>query len=352
MRTNIIIVGQGIAGTLLSWFLHKAGADFIVIDDNRPNSSSIVAAGLINPVTGRRVVKVWLDDILLPFAEKTYQEIGDFLGITALFKTRILDFFPNPFMKEIFLKKLEQPIPYIQMIEDPEYFKEYFNYEFGCGTIDPGYVVQVSPLQQQWRNYLQTTHRFFETEVNFNNLSVEPGRVLYKEIEAKLIIFCDGALGGNNPYFKTLPFALHKGEALIIEAFDLPSDYIYKKNLMLAPLAEKGTFWAGTNYIWDYANEGPTQAFREEAESKLKNWLKLPFKILGQRASIRPATVERRPFVGFHPKYQNVGILNGLGTKGFSLAPYFAHQLCENLLNGKAILPEADIARFRGALSR
>ena len=63
MKTDTLIIGQGISGTFLSWFLHKAGEEFLVIDDHKATASSHVAAGLINPVTGRRVVKVWMDNV-------------------------------------------------------------------------------------------------------------------------------------------------------------------------------------------------------------------------------------------------------------------------------------------------
>ena len=69
-------------------------------------------------------------------------------------------------------------------------------------------------------------------------------------------------------------------------------------------------------------------------------------------AGIRPATLERRPFVGFHPLHKNIGILNGMGTKGCSLAPYFAFQMKENLINNKPIMPEADVQRFKKVLTR
>jgi hypothetical protein len=48
----------------------------------------------------------------------------------------------------------------------------------------------------------------------------------------------------------------------------------------------------------------------------------------------------------------NIGILNGMGTKGCSLAPLFAKELAENLVYGKTLNPEADINRFRKILSR
>lgn len=351
MKTGTLVIGQGISGTFLSWFLHKAGEDFLVIDDTKQNASSRVAAGLINPVTGRRVVKVWMDDVILPFAEKAYSEIGEFLGVDSFDKKKIIDFFPNPFMKESFLKKLNQKEDYIDLIGDENFMKEYFNYEFGSGTIFPGYVIHLSNILPAWKNFLQSQNQFIEETFDFNELKVEANTIVYKNIGADRIIFCDGADGINNKYFSLLPFALNKGEAIIIEAPDLPHEHIYKKSMILAPVAEKGFFWAGTNYIWDFENDNPTEEFRKSTEQNLKNWLKVTFKIVEHKASVRPATVERRPFAGFHPVYKNVGILNGMGTKGCSLAPYFAHQFCENIFQNKPLEKEVDIARFARILS-
>jgi glycine/D-amino acid oxidase-like deaminating enzyme len=67
MQTEFLIVGQGISGTWLSYYLQKANRSFIVIDNEQPNSASRVAAGIINPVTGRRIVKTWMIDELFLF---------------------------------------------------------------------------------------------------------------------------------------------------------------------------------------------------------------------------------------------------------------------------------------------
>jgi glycine/D-amino acid oxidase-like deaminating enzyme len=56
--------------------------------------------------------------------------------------------------------------------------------------------------------------------------------------------------------------------------------------------------------------------------------------------------LERRPFVGLHPQNPRLGILNGMGTKGCSLAPYFARQLVRHLLYKEPIHPEASVSRF------
>ena len=109
MQINYLIIGQGISGTWLTYYLQKENKSFLVIDDNSPNSSSKIAAGIINPVTGRRMVTVWMADEILPFAWNAYQEIGNELNITAISQKNIIDFFPIPFMRENFLKRLLMP---------------------------------------------------------------------------------------------------------------------------------------------------------------------------------------------------------------------------------------------------
>lgn len=348
---KIIIVGQGICGTLLSWFCQQHGLDFIVIADTLANSPSQVAAGLINPVTGRRVVTVWMDDVILPFAEKTYQAIGAALGASFISRMDIIDFFPNPFMKESFLKKINQQAPYISLVNNDSTFSSFFNYEFGTGIIDPAYIVHLQTLLPAWRQHLIADAKFIDEVFDFKKLLVTDTEVQYGDIVADTIIFCDGADGYQNPYFGPLPFALNKGEAIIIEAPDLPTGHIYKKSMTLAPYGQPGIFWAGTNYIWDFDDALPTSDFLKSTEQHLNNWLKVPYKIIDHKAAVRPATVERRPFVGLHPLYKNVGLLNGMGTKGCSLAPYFAWQLVQHLLYGSPIEKEADIARHARILS-
>jgi glycine/D-amino acid oxidase-like deaminating enzyme len=115
---------------------------------------------------------------------------------------------------------------------------------------------------------------------------------------------------------------------------------------------EKDLYWLGSNYLWEFQDDQPTEQFREQTELLLKTWIKVPFKIVDHKASVRPANIERRPFVGFHPTLKNIGILNGMGTKGCSLAPFFAKQLVEYTINGETILPEADVNRFRKILTR
>lgn len=352
MNIDVLIIGQGISGTFLSYFLEKEGKSFLVIDNNYNNSPSKIAAGIINPVTGRRLVTVWMVDEVLPFAWHAYQQIGHDLGIIAISQKTIIDFFPNPFMRESFLQKIESGDKYVHAYPEQNHFNPFFNYDLGCGEIRPVYTAHLETLLPAWQEYLKNKQMLLEENFEINELKIEEDRILYKDIIASKIIFCDGTGSFENPFFKQLPFAPNKGEALVAEIPGLHADHIFKKGLMIVPMADKDLFWIGASYIWDFDNADPTPAFRQSTEDALKQWLKIPFKIVEHRSGLRPATLERRPFVGFHPVHQSVGILNGMGTKGCSLAPYFAKQLTDNLVYQLPIAKDADVKRFTKILAR
>jgi glycine/D-amino acid oxidase-like deaminating enzyme len=190
-----------------------------------------------------------------------------------------------------------------------------------------------------------------EETFNIHELQVHTSYIEYHDITTASIIFCDGMGAAANPWFRNLPFAPNKGEALLVEIEGLPHTSIFKRGMNLVPWQEN-IFWAGSSYEWEFEHDQPTAVFRERTMAALQQWLKRPFRLLDHRAAVRPATLERRPFIGFHPLQANIGIFNGMGTKGCSLAPFFAHQWVEEMRNRGSLSPEADIKRFRRILSK
>lgn len=352
MHIDVLIVGQGICGSLLSWFLHKAGKSFLIIDDNANDTASKVAAGIINPVTGRRFVYSWMIDTVIPFAENTYGEIGNFFNRKLIAQKSIIDFFPSAQMLDAFTTRLTENDTYLHSYPNQNHFNQFFNYDFGCGQISPAYIVDVSGLMGNWRNYLKEKNNLLEDQFHYSQLLVEKDGVCYQNYTAEKIIFCDGINSANTPWFSALPFSPSKGEMLIIESEDLTNEHIFKKGMMLAPLFRKNLFWVGSSYQWEYEHARPTKEFYEGTKTLLNQWIKVPYNIVDHKAALRPSTLERRPFVGFHPLHSSIGILNGMGTKGTSLAPYFANQLVQNILSVAQIIGEADVNRFSKILSR
>ncbi len=351
MQVDYLIVGQGICGTFLSHALIKAGKSVLVLDENRPFSSSKVASGVINPITGRRLVRTWEIEQLMPFALNAYQQLGEEFEAPLIRQTNILDFHPTPQMVLAFAER--QPIEneYLSIPENPDHWKKYFQFDFSIGEINPCWLIDLQTLLKKWRKSLEAQNALMEGVFNINECEINADEVRYREIIAEKIIFCDGVSGINNPFFHLLPYARNKGEALIVHIPDLPQQNIYKQGFVLVPWKEN-QFWVGSSYEWTFENDSPTQAFRTKVENHLKHFLKIPFETIDHIAAERPANMERRPFIGLHPKTTSVGIFNGMGTKGCSLAPYFAQEFAEYLVNGTPIHPNADVRRFSKILSR
>jgi len=350
MQVDYLIIGQGLCGTWLSWFLAKENKSFIVIDQNEPTTPSKVSAGIINPVTGRRMVKVWMAEQVLSFARHAYNEIGSFLGLTAISQKNIIDFFPNAQRRLVFLDRIDEGDEYLSSFSEQNKFNSLFHYDLGCGEIRHSYIAHLEILLSAWQQQLRDNNQFLEENFEVEKLVIKQDLIVYKQIEAEKIIFCNGLKSLETVFFEHLPFAPNKGEALIVEIPELPQDHIYKKGFLLAPLHERNIFWMGSNYQWSFPHPHPSKEFYDQAEYHLKMWLKIPFKILEHKAALRPATLERRPFVGLHPHQKEVGILNGMGTKGCTLAPFFANQLVQHILRKTAIEPSANVSRFQKIL--
>ena len=352
MQVDYLIIGQGICGTMLSWFLHKAGSSYLVMDDNEPDTPSKVAAGIINPVTGRRFVYSWMIDTVMPFAAQTYGEMGHFLDKKLIAQKDIIDFFPSAQMRDAFATRLTENDTYLHSYPDQNHFNQYFHYHYGCGEIKPAYMADLQTTLTTWRQFLKEKALLLEEHFTATDLNVRDRSVTYRHITAKKIIFCDGVQSMQHPWFKALPFSPSKGEALLIESDDLTNEHIFKRGLMLAPLFRKPLFWVGASYQWEFEHSHPTETFYRQTKQQLDDWLKVPYKIVAHMAALRPSTLERRPFVGVHPYHPSIGLLNGMGTKGTSLAPFFAHQLVQHLLAGMPITAEANIDRFSRILSK
>lgn len=357
MEVDHIILGQGICGTFLSYYLLKLGKKVLVIDEPLPFTASKVASGVINPVTGRRIVKTWLIDELLPFALDAYTAIGNELNTPLIRQCSLLDFHPTPQMKEAFTQRMEEDPQYLHTPNEIPWH-QYFRFNYGIGEIAPCLLIDIQTLLSKWRQKLKDDNLLIEQRFDFTRLTLHPSGITYQLSDSSAsiakssaLICCEGVSGFDNPYFNRLPYVRTKGEALIADIPGLPSTHIYKQGISIVPWQD-GLFWIGSSYEWDYADANPTTAFRYKTEQQLNYLLKLPYRIIDHLSSERPANVERRPFVGLHPLHNSIGILNGMGTKGCSLAPFFAQQLAAHLAHNALIDILADVKRFKRILSK
>jgi glycine/D-amino acid oxidase-like deaminating enzyme len=349
-KVDYLIIGQGLVGTWLSYYALQAGKTCMVVNDSHTAAASQVASGVINPVTGRRIVQTWMIDTFLPFALKAYSDLGVLLNASIVKEAPVVLIHPSLQMQESFEYRYEHDNVYLQKNNASD-FKAFMHAPFGTGQINQTVWIDLNLMIAGWREKLIKHHQYLDTKFDNADLQITNEGVTWNSIDAKRIIFCDGIGSMENPYFNMLPFAPNKGEALIVEIKDLPNQAIYKNNITIVPWKDQ-LFWVGSNYEWDFKDTSPSVDFRTKMETALTQLLKIPFTVVDHIVGIRPANQERRPFVGMHPAYPAIGICNGMGTKGCSLAPYFADQLIAHCETGAPIHPEASLERFEEILKK
>ncbi|MEX2593897.1 MAG: FAD-binding oxidoreductase [Anditalea sp.] len=346
MEVDFLLVGQGIAGTLLSYRLINAGKKVHVIDQAEKNNCSRAAAGIYNPVTGRKMVKTWNADLLFPEIEPFYRQLEQELKSKFLYKRPIY----RPFgsieeLNEWMGHSGEESFKvYIEAIKTIPAFKEVNDPHGGLLLGQSGYL-DINTMLDRYTFWLKergilTNEEFDEVELKFS----EKGFV-YKNINAQSLIYANGMGAVKSKFFHWLPLRPNKGEILVIKQGFTPQEII-NRGIFRITLPDR-TIKVGSTYSVDNLGPGPTEKAKEEMLEKLEKLVNLPVEeILEHKAGIRPTTIDRRPILGKHPENRNVYIFNGLGAKGVSLAPYFSKIMLNLLIFGNEPHKEVNISRF------
>ena len=343
---DYIIVGQGIAGSVLALSLLKEGKKIIVIDSPYLSSSSKIAAGLYNPVVFKRMVKSWKADELIPLADKFYEYAEHIFKNKFHYKKNIIKLFVNEQEKELWLKKsAEDDGSYLSKTIHTGLFHKCIRGESGYAEVLQSGYLDVKCFLEEVKKHLLENNLLREEIFDHALIQHNENEVEYKNIKTRKLIFCEGYRATENPYFNYLPFKLTKGELLTVRIKNLTLDKVINKGVFIVPLGND-LFKVGATYEWNEINETVSEKGKNELKEKLEKVLDIPFEIIEHKAGVRPTVNDRRPLLGIHPEYNNLAIFNGMGTKAVMLAPYFASQFINHIEKKSPLDKEVDIKRF------
>ncbi|MDI9320564.1 MAG: FAD-dependent oxidoreductase [Phycisphaerales bacterium] len=323
-QTDLLIIGQGMAGTLLSYELMRKGISVFVMDKKNENNTSLVASAVIHPLVGKNWTVAKDAEHIIPIALETYKSIGEFLDADLVRQKSILIFYKDKLAATNFKQQKANGHPYLEVA--CAYQEAHWNAPLGVGEVSPVYTVDAQNLLDKWRAYLQTRNAYVEDVFQFEDLKIVNDKVQYKDIVADKIVFCEGAIGRYNPYFSALSFTHNRGDALLLSVPQLSSEHIYHKDFRLVP-HRNNLFWCGSNYIWEYDSLAPNIEWRTHIEKELRTWLKLPFEIVNHWVAERPTTAGQQSYLLQNQEHKNVYFFNGLGTRGFSAGPSLAKEM-------------------------
>jgi len=346
MKGTTLVVGQGLAGTLVSYGLYRDGRKFIVMDPGREDSASWVAAGMWNPIGFRRLGFTWRVQEFLPVMIDTYREMEQLSGI--------------PFAYEM---PVQKKIPGAEYVRDWERLRSSGDYsaylsplyaearpgekELQWGDVYGSGYLDLPQVLSWWRQFLMEKGWFLEESADYSQFSEENDGVLYQGEYFDRIIFCEGINGLQNKWLPNLPVQKNKGEVLSLNAEGFTHSKILNNGKFLLDMGG-GRLKLGSTYEWWKEDTTAEPTNRELLLQKAAEMLPHSFTITDHRAGLRPTVSDRRPLVGRSPVCRNMWLLNGLGTRGVMIGPYWAQYLLDMIFGNKPPDPETDPARFGG----
>lgn len=341
---KVLIIGGGIAGGSLAIQLLEKGLNVTVLDRGE-NHSSLIATGMVNPMVFRRMNLSWRAQEFLPYARGFYTGLEKKFGVSFLEDLKIRRFFSS-----------EQERGYWQTKQNEELYKDFLTVhedfeipipnaksEFGSGVVKSAFWIRSETFMTSLHDYLRLKevlkieafdeHLFSQTELE------------YKDIKYDAVVFCCGSNNDKIPFFQAAKIQYNRGQILDLESEELPEKESWNRKGFILPIGSN-KFKLGATYEWNEQDLKTTEEARDKLEFVINNITDLPYTIVDQKVGMRPTVSDRRPVLGMHPENKGLFIFNGLGTKGYMLAPLLSFEMAEYMVNGKPLHKEVEYTRF------
>ena len=309
ISASIHIIGMGLAGCSLAWQRNFRGEPFTWEDDDRPGAASKVAAGLINPVTGKNFSPSWRIAEFLPEAEAFYARVSELLGKQLWFPLPVWRLVAEAEWAKVD-SKLDEAGPWIERIEEDA----------------PGWsraIILKGGGRVATREFCEATRAYFSDK---------------RASGSGTTILCEGAAGLMAGRLGRHRCA--KGEILTLRAPWRTDRMLIGGGGWLVPTGDD-TFKVGSTYVWDRLDGEPTPEGRTRVEKIARLLGGEDFEIIAHEAGVRPIVRKSQPVIG--PLEDGRVVFNGLGSKGSLYAPGVAARLAAWLANEADIEAELDL---------
>jgi len=316
---RILVIGQGLAGTLFSHVALQRGWDCHVMDAGLPSASS-VAAGMFNPMSFRRIVEVWDAQAHLDILKATMDDFSAILNAPFLHLLPIRKRLANADYAALWNEKCSE-FPWISPVQFQDGVAHY-------GTVTGGGWVNLQSLIPLWRHHLNNSGRFEKRSFDVSDDTAEWDAV----------VDCRGMALRDAPAGTPLDLRANRGEILTVECAlesnpsPVPQDLILNFGKWTLPIAPN--LWRlGASYEWhkeDFESTPETAEYLHDAlENELGSSANLKTRL--HQVGLRPVSRDRRPIVGPMPGRPGWYVFNGLGTRGVLIGPKWAKNLADQI---------------------
>ncbi len=334
---KILIIGQGIAGSCLAWELKQRQIDFIIVDRPISETASRVAAGLVNPLTGRAFRAGWRQDECLATLQEFYPETERELQGKWWQKTPIYRELESDDQLEIWAERQLAP-------ESSAFAGPLFPWPEGwSGKGQAAYtrgsgVLHVEKMVNAMRQYFSNRHQFIEAEIHPDDITrTSDGTFLWRDHTFTHVVWCTGWEAGTHPQMAPLKGRPSKGTIIDVKLHDLD----WNAGILHFGhwLVYNGEYWRfGATYAWTWDEPGtPELPAVQELMLDLVTRYKGEMEIIRSRAAVRPIIRRSQPVAGPIPDLPGQYVFSGLGSKGVTTSPWAAKQLAKHLVDGEEL---------------
>ena len=334
---DFTIIGQGLAGSVLSVQLIKAGYRVAVYDEAKPGRSSVVAPGLFTPISGSRLAQPWGAPAVHEVAATFYKELEMETGASfyhPMRSVRVLDTVEERATWEVrrhkpeFARWVEETLERVpELPSDPQHHGALLFYNAGWVDL-PAFLNAV-------RTWLQGQGAWLERPTPAPAEQV--GRTIY----------CTGHRWPSG--FGFLPLRPCKGDVLLVRCPNpLPPRILQRGGIYLLPMPGDDAHIGKVGGVFHREFDGPepSSAHREELLAGLRKLVAGEVEVLEHHSGIRPSTTHFRPIAGFLPDDPKRGVFNSLGSKGVLFAPLAARQFVDWLKDGTPMDSQVDLQTY------
>jgi glycine oxidase len=327
MRADVLIVGQGLAGTVLAWELERAGISFSIVDSGHDHSATLAAAGILNPITGRRLVKSWRYEQLFPAAQAFYRDIERELGVSLWQPMRLRRIFADERERELAkdARRVRELAEFIEAADETGWWVRH------AARVDLASLLAAS--RTRWKSS--------------GALREESCDEPHELTRHGLVIDCRGVSATTAAEFSFVPWEFSKGELLELQIDELEPDVILNRRHWIVPIG-LGRAFVGATHQPGVRHPQPSAEGRTTLEAAARDLLgpARTFSVVTHRAGVRVTLADKRPLAGRHPVDARLGLVNALAAKGALWAPLLAREWVRHLKTGAAFDPDIDLARF------
>jgi len=347
---DYLLIGHGIAGAVLARELRGRGHRVLVYDEPRPDAASRVAAGLMNPVAGKRFALTWRAQETLPTAVAYYQALGLELGETFFQANAILKVFGSEQEQaQMLARAAEDPWQgFVEKIDTSPIEQPGLLAPYGGAWLRGGGHLRVEALLAALASQGRAEGWLREETFNWEALVADGSGVAYApgQLRAQQVVCCQGAAALACPHFIWLPLTPNQGAVLDVAVPGLSAAQVLNRGAYVVPGLAPGQFRVGATYRWPPFATTPGADDQRELAGRLSGLTPLPFEVVGERRGVRPAVRDRRPLLGRHPALPWLSLFGGFGSKGVSLAPRLGSQFADYLGHSGELWPDVNLARY------